>query len=212
MSAADNKPDEGGFLTRWSRKKIEARTTLAPGDQTPDPVMRNPSTGKAIGAEMLQTPHQSSTFVPAPPTSELPAPSPELPPIESLTPTSDFAPFMAEGVKRELRNAALKTLFSDPHFNQMDGLDTYIDDYNIPAALPEKWARAVARDKAEKEKLEREAAQGGPAKPGEVQAPPDASAAEVPVPRDAGADAEASPLQVGAPLSTQDTDARQETR
>jgi hypothetical protein len=31
-----------------------------------------------------------------------------------------------------VRNAALKKLFTDPHFNVMDGLDVYIDDYGKP--------------------------------------------------------------------------------
>lgn len=65
--------------------------------------------------------------------------TPPLPAIESLTPASDFRPFMQAGVDALTRNSALKRLFADPHFNVMDGLDTYIDDYNktepIPAAL-----------------------------------------------------------------------------
>jgi hypothetical protein len=39
-------------------------------------------------------------------------------------------------VDETLRRAALKKLFSDPHFNIMDGLDTYIDDYSISDPLP----------------------------------------------------------------------------
>ena len=42
-------------------------------------------------------------------------------------------------VGEDVRRAALKKLFSDPHFNVMDGLDVYIDDYSktepIPAAM-----------------------------------------------------------------------------
>jgi Protein of unknown function (DUF3306) len=34
------------------------------------------------------------------------------------------------------RRAALRKLFADPHFNQMDGLDTYIDDYSQPDPIP----------------------------------------------------------------------------
>ena len=30
----------------------------------------------------------------------------------------------------------MKKLFSDPHFNVMDGLDTYIDDYGKPDPIP----------------------------------------------------------------------------
>ena len=32
--------------------------------------------------------------------------------------------------------SALKKLFADPHFNRMDGLDIYIDDYTKPDPMP----------------------------------------------------------------------------
>lgn len=59
-----------------------------------------------------------------------------LPPIESLTTASDFRPFMQQGVDALTRNSALKRLFADPHFNVMDGLDVYIDDYNKTEPIP----------------------------------------------------------------------------
>ncbi len=67
------------------------------------------------------------------------SPAPALPPIDQLTPESDFRAFLHPKVDENVRRAALKKLFSDPHFNVMDGLDTYIDDYSktepIPAAM-----------------------------------------------------------------------------
>lgn len=60
----------------------------------------------------------------------------ELPSIDSLTPQSDFRPFMQVGVDASTRNAALAQLFRDPHFNVMDGLDVYIDDYNKTEPIP----------------------------------------------------------------------------
>ena len=60
------------------------------------------------------------------------APPLALPPVESLTPESDYSLFMQPQVLPELRQAALKKLFTDPHFNVMDGLDIYIDDYTRP--------------------------------------------------------------------------------
>jgi hypothetical protein len=39
-------------------------------------------------------------------------------------------------VAPEVKNAAMKKLFADPHFNVMDGLDIYIDDYSQPNPLP----------------------------------------------------------------------------
>ena len=61
---------------------------------------------------------------------------PELPPVDELTPQSDFSPFMHHKVDGDVRRAALKKLFSDPHFNVMDGLDTYVADYSQPDPLP----------------------------------------------------------------------------
>jgi hypothetical protein len=68
-----------------------------------------------------------------------PQPPAPLPPVESLTPESDFAPFLREGVEEAVKRRALKTLFQDPRFNVMDGLDVYIDDYSKPDPLPEGW-------------------------------------------------------------------------
>ncbi|KQZ43954.1 DUF3306 domain-containing protein [Duganella sp. Root1480D1] len=89
------------FFARWSRVKVEARQ---------EPVAQEPA----------------ATEAPA----EATAPAPTLEQVESLTTDSDFTPFVARGVDEAVRRAALKKLFADPRFNVMDGLDTYIDDYN----------------------------------------------------------------------------------
>ncbi|SFF88236.1 Protein of unknown function [Duganella sp. CF458] len=90
------------FFARWSRVKADAQQAPA----------------------VAGTPGVTD----APVDPEVPAPTLEQ--VESLTPDSDFTPFVARGVDETVRRAALKKLFSDPHFNVMDGLDTYIDDYN----------------------------------------------------------------------------------
>ena len=38
-----------------------------------------------------------------------------------------------------MSEAALRTLFQDPIFNVMDGLDTYIADFSQPDPLPPEW-------------------------------------------------------------------------
>ena len=48
--------------------------------------------------------------------------------LANLTPDSDFGQFLRQEVSEEIRRKALKTLFADPQFNVMDGLDTYIDE------------------------------------------------------------------------------------
>jgi len=64
------------------------------------------------------------------------APAPELPPVNKLTIDSDFRAFFHPKVEEGVRRAALKKLFGDPHFNVMDGLDVYIDDYSKSEPIP----------------------------------------------------------------------------
>ncbi len=68
----------------------------------------------------------------------------ELPPLESLTPESDFSAFLRPDVDPALRRAALGKLFSDPRFNTLDGLDTYIGDYTLADPLPEGMLEKLA--------------------------------------------------------------------
>ncbi|MBL8520674.1 MAG: DUF3306 domain-containing protein [Betaproteobacteria bacterium] len=143
MSGRTDKPDDEGFLSRWSRKKVEARTSPAANPQPQAPELENPSTGALSGPKTPQTPRQSSTLASTFPSPEPPAPRPELPSLESLTPDADFTPFMAQGVEANTRTAALKTLFTDPHFNKMDGLDVYIDDYTQHTPIPMEMLRSL---------------------------------------------------------------------
>jgi len=85
--------------------------------------------------EALRSPPEPAAIM----TADAEAPAPELPPLDQLTHESDYRAFFHPKVNEDVRHAALKKLFSDPHFNVMDGLDTYIDDYSksepIPAAM-----------------------------------------------------------------------------
>ncbi|GMV48197.1 MAG: hypothetical protein AMXMBFR66_35950 [Pseudomonadota bacterium] len=73
------------------------------------------------------------------------APPPTLADVDALGRDADFARFVVRDVAPEVRNAALKKLFADPHFNVMDGLDTYIDDYGRPDPLPPGMLRRLAQ-------------------------------------------------------------------
>jgi hypothetical protein len=112
--------DKEGFLTRWSRRKLDAEKEAA----APKPV---PVTAPASVAS---------------------AAKPELPPIEDLKGLlSEYKEFLRPGVDEKLRQAALKKLFRDPHFNVMDGLDIYIDDYSKPDPIPESMLKTLAHAK-----------------------------------------------------------------
>jgi hypothetical protein len=107
-------------LSRWSRRKREAAREKSP-----------PAPGSDVA------PPPAPVAVAAPPAEVAPAAVEPLPPVESLTIDSDFRAFLAPKVDEDTKRAALKKLFSDPHFNVMDGLDVYIDDYSQPDPMPE---------------------------------------------------------------------------
>ncbi len=125
-----------GFLNRWSQRKQDVREgkplaepSIAP--LPPAPVQPNPNPVEKT-ADVAQ------------------AAAPELPTladVQQLTPASDFKPFMVRGVAADVKNAAMKKLFSDPHFNVMDRLDTYIDDYSISDPIPEAMLRKMVSAK-----------------------------------------------------------------
>jgi hypothetical protein len=119
------------FLSRWSRRKLEAAQAQADAPGTP-----------AIQPPAPRTPAVPPSDAPAP--AAAPAQTESLPPVEALTFDSDFQIFMKPGVDPDVRRAALRKLLHDPRFNVMDGLDVYIDDYTKPSPLEESVVRKLA--------------------------------------------------------------------
>jgi len=72
---------------------------------------------------------QEAREEPAPANVQVDAAPPALPPVDKLTPESDFAPFMHPKVTDALRRVALKKLFADPHFNVPDPYEAYSGDW-----------------------------------------------------------------------------------
>lgn len=72
-------------------------------------------------------------------------PPPELPALDTLDINADFRAFFHPKVDEKLRRAALKKLFSDPHFNVMDGLDVYIDDYSQAEPIAPEMLRQLVQ-------------------------------------------------------------------
>ena len=107
------------FLTRWSRRKHEAKELPAAGEK------------------------------------EKQAEAPALPPVETLTPESDFTGFMHPKVEDTLRRVALKKLFSDPQFNVPDPFEPFSGDWTAGEAIPDEMlatlnqARTLLFDKKE---------------------------------------------------------------
>lgn len=93
-----------GLIARWSARKEAARRGEAIGHDSADaPPKIGPSMTELTDADM--------------------------PPLETLTETSDYSGFLSPKVSEALRQAALDRLFRSAGLNFADGLDDYAEDY-----------------------------------------------------------------------------------
>ena len=122
------------FLSRWARRK----TDVLQGKVVSEPV--------AVAKTVLPEPVETEVRLASEQNLEK-SPELSLEDVKLLTKDSDFKPFMAQNVGSDVRNAAMKKLFADPHFNVMDGLDIYIDDYSKSDPIPEAMLRAMTSSK-----------------------------------------------------------------
>ncbi|MHB1249880.1 MAG: DUF3306 domain-containing protein [Polaromonas sp.] len=136
-----------GFLGRWARRKTDALQGK-PLDEPRVPAKPAPPDGNDV--KVASSDPGESVPAAVQPTGNATAAEPpseektlSLDDVKLLTRDSDFKPFMARDVGPEVRNAAMKKLFADPHFNVMDGLDIYIDDYSKSDPIPESMLRQM---------------------------------------------------------------------
>ena len=122
----------GGFLNRWSR--LKSGESLEPEKKVVEqtkPELTTPTESKQGSADAKE--HTPSATLE------------DVEKIDRFAP--DFSAFMKPDVDPAVQQAAMKKMFSDPHFNVMDGLDIYIDDYSKPDPIPlEMLKRMVQSD------------------------------------------------------------------
>ncbi len=148
--AMRERPDDDAFLSRWSQRKQRVRAGEALPDAPPAAIDKPPQAVPAWSAPVVPaaqpvdhdgagTDGSNSADKASPPT---------LDDVASLNRDADFSRFVAADVGGDVRNAALHKLFSDPHFNVMDGLDIYIGDYNTADPLPASMLRQMVQARA----------------------------------------------------------------
>lgn len=120
VASTVSETENEGLLSRWSRRKLEAREQLHADNNLIQPDQQidlvNASEDDLVVADPVEEPVLTDE---------------DMPPIESLTEDSDFSQFMSPGVSDKLRNLALRKMFHVPSFNLRDGLDEYDEDYTF---------------------------------------------------------------------------------
>jgi hypothetical protein len=123
-----SEPDDGSgnFLQRWSRRKqaVALRARRQGGEDEP---------ADAAKTEIKSLPDGTTANPSDPPIFDLTT----LPPIETITATSDIRAFLAPGVPLELSRAALRRAWtSDPAIREFVGIAENQWDFTKPDSVP----------------------------------------------------------------------------
>ena len=150
---ADPDGRDGNFLGRWSQRKVQARKGDLPADAATNLIkpsepskpseLARPAAAVAPAPAAQPVAATEAGLQPVPPAKP---PPPTLEDVAKLTADSDYSAFAARTVDSRVRNAAMRKLFAgDPHFNLMDGLDVYIDDYSVGEPIPQSMLRQMVQ-------------------------------------------------------------------
>jgi hypothetical protein len=173
--------DDENFVSRWSRRKIEARKVEEkPAEPAPPRDLAPPTVPSVSNANAGAAPPGAGV--------QSAVAAPELPPVESLKGlASEYRDFMQPGVDENVKRSALKKLFSDPHFENFERFEAYCEDYTqgepIPLAMLKtlEHAKGLIFDEEKKEEKSLVAEKPAAALPKPDEAPPATAKAESPV-------------------------------
>lgn len=148
---ADSTPKSNGFFSRWSQRREQvaaeeaalANQTTAEkiAESTPtttvDPAIVEPAAITPNAQDALPRPDEDPNRIL---TAE------DLPNPEEIEIGGSFAKFMGANVDPAAKTAALRALWKQPHFNEIDGLLEYALDYsNQPKLTPEVSAELAQK-------------------------------------------------------------------
>ncbi|MFB2729009.1 DUF3306 domain-containing protein [Shewanella mangrovisoli] len=147
---ADSTPKANGFFSRWSQRREQvAAEEAALAAQTAEKTAEanlNTTTEPTVVEPAAPTSEPQDTFPQTDEDSNRLLTAEELPNPEEIEIGGSFAKFMGANVDPAAKTAALRALWKQPHFNEIDGLLEYALDYsNQPKLTPEVSAELAQK-------------------------------------------------------------------
>jgi hypothetical protein len=128
MGRPEDGDGDGGFLTRWSRRKREARQALA----------AEPAAGDSDMAPAAPSDAEVGPAAKAVPAEPLPLPS-----LDDIAAGKDVTAFLQAHVPEALRTAALRKLWvTDPMIRDFIEMADYQWDFTNPDSIP-GWSSSI---------------------------------------------------------------------
>ncbi|MDH1472176.1 DUF3306 domain-containing protein [Shewanella bicestrii] len=142
----DSTPKANGFFSRWSqrREQVAAEEAALAAQTTAENLAEVKPDTTAESAATTSEPQDALPKTDEDPNRILTAE--ELPNPEEIEIGGSFAKFMGANVDPAAKTAALRALWKQPHFNEIDGLLEYALDYsNQPKLTPEVSAELAQK-------------------------------------------------------------------
>lgn len=141
----------GGFLSRWQLRRqqveaeakaeaqpvVESAEPIEPVAETSVELEMSPATDNSVDVEAVESTE------PQDPNRVLTAA--DLPDPDSIEVGGSFAQFMANNVDPAAKAAALRALWKQPHFSELDGMVEYGLDYHKQPLMTAEESAEVAR-------------------------------------------------------------------
>ncbi|MCH1930024.1 DUF3306 domain-containing protein [Shewanella sp. A25] len=159
----DSHSKVGGFFSRWSQRRDSVAAEEAALKAKENAELAQAESVTDLADESIEATAADNSIAPA--TDEEAnriLTAEDLPNPEDIEIGGSFAQFMAANVDPAAKTAALRALWKQPHFNEIDGLLEYALDYSnqpklspeVSAELAQKVFRFVTKDSEEEEQSE----------------------------------------------------------
>ncbi|ABI40779.1 conserved hypothetical protein [Shewanella sp. MR-4] len=143
---ADSTPKANGIFSRWNqrREQVAAEEAALAAQTTAENLAEVKPETTAASATPTSEPQDAPPKTDEDPNRLITAE--ELPNPEEIEIGGSFAKFMGDNVDPAAKTAALRALWKQPHFNEIDGLLEYALDYsNQPKLTPEVSAELAQK-------------------------------------------------------------------
>ncbi|TCN87055.1 DUF3306 domain-containing protein [Shewanella fodinae] len=137
--------EERSFLSRWAQRKqqaLEGEVLDEPEVAAPEEVadeevatVVDADGASAVTAEVVSAESEAETLLGA---EDLPDP-------DSIEIGGSFASFMANNVDPDVKKNALRALWKQPHFSEIDGMMEYALDYSCQPTLSAEVSSELAK-------------------------------------------------------------------
>lgn len=116
------------FLTRWSKRKAQARVATTVEDAQAEGPQPDAASGTGLDAVGTVSATESEPDEVA---------LEDLPPIDSIDASTDLTPWLKQKLPESWKRAALSRIWAaDPAISQFTGLADYAWDWNVPDGVP----------------------------------------------------------------------------